>query len=190
MTRGARRQFWSLLDNFWQKLFNLHGCPIGEHCEEMVFRSIVECRDALAGIEGLNTMHERPPWSAIDISLAKALDGETPHPPDAPLSASPKFLFGLWCLSRLLELCQDESRPDLWGKYSLVLNRLQWLLPILVKEKEDTQTQIVKDIGRLLGNVEANVKGRKGLRGTGAGEVAFPKVRYSPCSMNTIVVSC
>ena len=33
--------------------------------------------------------------------------------------------FGLWCIMRVLELSQLESRPELWGKYTYVLNRLQ-----------------------------------------------------------------
>ena len=33
--------------------------------------------------------------------------------------------FGLWCIARLLELCQQEPRPELWGRYALGLNRLQ-----------------------------------------------------------------
>jgi ethylene-insensitive protein 2 len=33
--------------------------------------------------------------------------------------------FGVWCMHRLLELSLMESRPELWGKYTYVLNRLQ-----------------------------------------------------------------
>ncbi len=33
--------------------------------------------------------------------------------------------FGVWCMYRLLELSLMESRPELWGKYTYVLNRLQ-----------------------------------------------------------------
>lgn len=33
--------------------------------------------------------------------------------------------FGVWCVHRVLELSLMESRPELWGKYTYVLNRLQ-----------------------------------------------------------------
>lgn len=33
--------------------------------------------------------------------------------------------FGVWCVRRILELSLMESRPELWGKYTYVLNRLQ-----------------------------------------------------------------
>ncbi|KAG6553459.1 hypothetical protein Mapa_004371 [Marchantia paleacea] len=36
--------------------------------------------------------------------------------------------FGLWCVHRVLELSLMESRPELWGKYTFVLNRLQGIL--------------------------------------------------------------
>ncbi|OAY73287.1 protein ETHYLENE-INSENSITIVE 2 isoform X3 [Ananas comosus] len=36
--------------------------------------------------------------------------------------------FGVWCVRRILELSLVESRPELWGKYTYVLNRLQGIL--------------------------------------------------------------
>jgi ethylene-insensitive protein 2 len=33
--------------------------------------------------------------------------------------------FGVWCIHRILDLSLMESRPELWGKYTYVLNRLQ-----------------------------------------------------------------
>eukprot|EP00850_Spirogloea_muscicola_P018961 SM000180S03486 [mRNA] locus=s180:69046:76673:- [translate_table: standard] len=43
---------------------------------------------------------------------------------------SPSLLvnFGVWCVHRVLKLAQMESRPELWGKYTYVLNRLQGIL--------------------------------------------------------------
>ncbi|XP_057841827.1 ethylene-insensitive protein 2.2 isoform X2 [Cryptomeria japonica] len=38
--------------------------------------------------------------------------------------------FGVWCIHRILELSLMESRPELWGKYTYVLNRLQGILDI------------------------------------------------------------
>jgi ethylene-insensitive protein 2 len=36
--------------------------------------------------------------------------------------------FGVWCIHRVLELSLMESRPELWGKYTYVLNRLQGMI--------------------------------------------------------------
>nr|QBR99574.1 ethylene insensitive 2 [x Oncidesa hybrid cultivar] len=36
--------------------------------------------------------------------------------------------FGVWCIQRILELLRGESRPELWGKYTYVLNRLQGII--------------------------------------------------------------
>ncbi|PKU73272.1 protein ETHYLENE-INSENSITIVE 2 isoform X1 [Dendrobium catenatum] len=36
--------------------------------------------------------------------------------------------FGVWCIQRILELLVVESRPELWGKYTYVLNRLQGII--------------------------------------------------------------
>ena len=41
------------------------------------------------------------------------------------LSGALLLVFGVWCIHRVLELSQRESRPELWGKYTYVLNRLQ-----------------------------------------------------------------
>ncbi|KAI3721601.1 hypothetical protein L2E82_32617 [Cichorium intybus] len=38
--------------------------------------------------------------------------------------------FGVWCIHRVLELSLMESRPELWGKYTYVLNRLQGILEL------------------------------------------------------------
>ncbi|KAJ7976947.1 ethylene-insensitive protein 2 [Quillaja saponaria] len=36
--------------------------------------------------------------------------------------------FGVWCIHRILDLSLMESRPELWGKYTYVLNRLQGIV--------------------------------------------------------------
>ncbi|EPS70151.1 hypothetical protein M569_04610, partial [Genlisea aurea] len=36
--------------------------------------------------------------------------------------------FGVWCIHRILDLSLVESRPELWGKYTYVLNRLQGII--------------------------------------------------------------
>ncbi|KAM7531730.1 hypothetical protein LguiB_035140 [Lonicera macranthoides] len=38
--------------------------------------------------------------------------------------------FGVWCIHRVLELSLMESRPELWGKYTYVLNRLQGIIDV------------------------------------------------------------
>ncbi|CAK9149943.1 unnamed protein product [Ilex paraguariensis] len=38
--------------------------------------------------------------------------------------------FGVWCIHRVLELSLMESRPELWGKYTCVLNRLQGIIDV------------------------------------------------------------
>ncbi|KAK9748672.1 hypothetical protein RND81_02G072400 [Saponaria officinalis] len=38
--------------------------------------------------------------------------------------------FGVWCIHRILELSLMESRPELWGKYTYVLNRLQGVIDL------------------------------------------------------------
>lgn len=35
------------------------------------------------------------------------------------------YSFAVWSLVRMVQLCQAEPRPELWGKYAFVLNRLQ-----------------------------------------------------------------
>ncbi|CAN6203058.1 unnamed protein product [Urochloa humidicola] len=36
--------------------------------------------------------------------------------------------FGVWCIRRVLDTSLVESRPELWGKYTYVLNRLQGII--------------------------------------------------------------
>ncbi|KAJ9184298.1 hypothetical protein P3X46_004038 [Hevea brasiliensis] len=38
--------------------------------------------------------------------------------------------FGVWCIHRILDLSVMESRPELWGKYTYVLNRLQGIIDL------------------------------------------------------------
>ncbi|TKY62146.1 Ethylene-insensitive protein 2 [Spatholobus suberectus] len=44
--------------------------------------------------------------------------------------------FGVWCIHRILNLSLVESRPELWGKYTYVLNRLQGIIdPAFLKPR-------------------------------------------------------
>ncbi|KAF0907484.1 hypothetical protein E2562_017411 [Oryza meyeriana var. granulata] len=46
--------------------------------------------------------------------------------------------FGVWSIRRVLDLSLVESRPELWGKYTYVLNRLQGILdPAFSKPRSD-----------------------------------------------------
>jgi len=47
---------------------------------------------------------------------------------DCVWRASLVISFGVWCIHRVLDLSHVESRPELWGKYTYVLNRLQVIL--------------------------------------------------------------
>ncbi|GMI71236.1 ENHANCED RESPONSE TO ABA3, CYTOKININ RESISTANT 1, ORESARA 2, ETHYLENE INSENSITIVE 2, ORESARA 3 [Hibiscus trionum] len=38
--------------------------------------------------------------------------------------------FGVWCIHRILDLSLMESRPELWGKYTYILNRLQGVIDL------------------------------------------------------------
>ncbi|KAK7285047.1 hypothetical protein RJT34_19805 [Clitoria ternatea] len=44
--------------------------------------------------------------------------------------------FGVWCIHRILNLLLVESRPEFWGKYTYVLNRLQGIIdPAFLKPR-------------------------------------------------------
>ncbi|KAK7396573.1 hypothetical protein VNO78_17670 [Psophocarpus tetragonolobus] len=44
--------------------------------------------------------------------------------------------FGVWCIHSILNLSLVESRPELWGKYTYVLNRLQGIIePAFLKPR-------------------------------------------------------
>ncbi|KAJ7548820.1 hypothetical protein O6H91_07G028500 [Diphasiastrum complanatum] len=54
---------------------------------------------------------------------------QVPHCGDGCIWGSPVLIsFGVWCVHRVLELSLMESRPELWGKYTYVLNHLQGIL--------------------------------------------------------------
>nr|XP_029120865.1 protein ETHYLENE-INSENSITIVE 2 isoform X3 [Elaeis guineensis]XP_029120866.1 protein ETHYLENE-INSENSITIVE 2 isoform X3 [Elaeis guineensis] len=118
--------------------------------------------------------------------------------------------FGVWCIRRILELSLVESRPELWGKYTYVLNRLQGILdpafskprnPIgacsclgrLAKDMKSFKQSQQKSINEsfttasmilnIIKDVEIAVSGRKGRTGTAAGDVAFPKGKENLASV-------
>jgi len=48
--------------------------------------------------------------------------------------------FGVWCIHRVLELSLMESRPELWGKYTYVLNRLQGIIDLAFSKPRTPMT--------------------------------------------------
>ncbi|KAL5990599.1 Ethylene-insensitive protein 2 [Asimina triloba] len=74
-------------------------------------------------------------WKFVSLSgndeggLAKFLASSVPNCGEGCLwRASLIVSFGVWCIRRILELSVIESRPDHWGKYTYVLNRLQGII--------------------------------------------------------------
>ncbi|RZC70477.1 hypothetical protein C5167_035067 [Papaver somniferum] len=64
-----------------------------------------------------------------DAGLAAILGYPLPHCGDSCIWRVDLLVsFGVWCIHRILELSLMESRPELWGKYTYVLNRLQGIL--------------------------------------------------------------
>ncbi|KAL5199089.1 hypothetical protein ABZP36_002601 [Zizania latifolia] len=68
---------------------------------------------------------QQPPCDKADIQYMRLLPncGD-----DCIWRASLVVSFGVWCIRRVLDLSLVESRPELWGKYTYVLNRLQGIL--------------------------------------------------------------
>ncbi|KAF4382167.1 ethylene-insensitive protein 2.1 isoform X1 [Cannabis sativa] len=48
--------------------------------------------------------------------------------------------FGVWCIHRVLDLSLMESRPELWGKYTYVLNRLQGIIDVAFSKPRTPMT--------------------------------------------------
>ncbi|KAL5136996.1 Ethylene-insensitive protein 2 [Glycine soja] len=48
--------------------------------------------------------------------------------------------FGVWCIKRVLDLSLMESRPELWGKYTYVLNRLQGIIDLAFSKPRSPMT--------------------------------------------------
>eukprot|EP01018_Ginkgo_biloba_P031391 Gb_17016 [translate_table: standard] len=64
-----------------------------------------------------------------EATLARTRVSSVPHCGEGCVwGASLLISFGIWCIHRILELSLMESRPELWGKYTYVLNRLQGIL--------------------------------------------------------------
>lgn len=85
----------------------------------------------------INYMRSDPPWVAgsqrpgnnSDSTISTLGSSGVPHCGEGCIWSSELLTsFGVWCIHRVLELALMESRPELWGKYTYVLNRLQGVL--------------------------------------------------------------
>ncbi|CAN0926911.1 Ethylene-insensitive protein 2, partial [Linum grandiflorum] len=64
-----------------------------------------------------------------DASIASILVSSIPHCGEGCVWKADLIVsFGVWCIHRILDLSLMESRPELWGKYTYVLNRLQGIV--------------------------------------------------------------
>ncbi|EXC16205.1 Ethylene-insensitive protein 2 [Morus notabilis] len=64
-----------------------------------------------------------------DASFAYSAVSSVPHCGEGCVWKSDLIVsFGVWCIHRVLDLSLMESRPELWGKYTYVLNRLQGII--------------------------------------------------------------
>ncbi|PSR98160.1 EIN2-CEND like [Actinidia chinensis var. chinensis] len=64
-----------------------------------------------------------------ETDVAKFLVSSVPHCGEGCIWTVDLIIsFGVWCIHRILELSLMESRPELWGKYTYVLNRLQGIM--------------------------------------------------------------
>ncbi|KAL7195564.1 hypothetical protein ACSBR1_035734 [Camellia fascicularis] len=77
---------------------------------------------------------DRKPVSALkndDTDYAKFLVSSVPHCGEGCVWRVDLIIsFGVWCIHRVLELSRTENRPELWGKYTYVLNRLQGIIDL------------------------------------------------------------
>ncbi|KAK8458913.1 hypothetical protein SEVIR_2G040900v4 [Setaria viridis] len=115
------------------KLLKLEGSgglfkQSGGRDEDLIDRVAAAERLLLQGTTENQLLHgdlQQPSSDQADIQYMRTLPncGE-----DCVWRASLVVSFGVWCIRRVLDMSQVESRPELWGKYTYVLNRLQTLL--------------------------------------------------------------
>ncbi|OMO73592.1 Natural resistance-associated macrophage protein [Corchorus olitorius] len=66
-----------------------------------------------------------------DASFANFSIASVPHCGDGCVWKADLIIsFGVWCIHRILDLSLMESRPELWGKYTYVLNHLQGVIDL------------------------------------------------------------
>ncbi|CAL4909590.1 unnamed protein product [Urochloa decumbens] len=96
--------------------------------EDLIDRVAAAERLLLQGTTENQLLHgdlQQPSSDQADIQYMRTLPncGE-----DCIWRASLVVSFGVWCIRRVLDMSLVESRPELWGKYTYVLNRLQGIL--------------------------------------------------------------
>lgn len=124
-----------------QRLLNLEGSdwlfrPNGGSDEDLINQVALNEKNVRG--RGVDDFHELCSseiqyYSSINKFTSVQQDGETTSFPlnipkcgdDCIWRASIVVSFGVWCVRRILDLSLVESRPELWGKYTYVLNRLQ-----------------------------------------------------------------
>lgn len=204
LSRGSRKQFAAHLDAFWSEIFDLHGRSMhtkekGElssmNAMPLLQTSMLQALINITKIPGSETL--RISTCGLESDLRQDEDringillSLTLLPPKADLStflddaqsrglgltleSSVLLNLASWCLIRILELCVKEPRPELWGKYCFVLNRLQGSLVECIYDRNHPQHNEEEILSRC-NAVTAMVLASKGPSGTGAGEIAFPK---------------
>ncbi|KAI3437507.1 uncharacterized protein J3R85_005271 [Psidium guajava] len=66
-----------------------------------------------------------------EFGSANFLIASIPHCGDECIYRADLIIsFGVWCVHKVLDLSLMESRPELWGKYTYVLNRLQGIIEL------------------------------------------------------------
>ncbi|GLT25689.1 hypothetical protein SLA2020_008010 [Shorea laevis] len=66
-----------------------------------------------------------------EVGVANSLISSVPQCGDGCIWRADLIVsFGVWCIHRILDLSLMESRPELWGKYTYVLNRLQGVIDL------------------------------------------------------------
>ncbi|KAH7440322.1 hypothetical protein KP509_04G101800 [Ceratopteris richardii] len=89
----------------------------------------MELRKLSPSTESLWASSLQKPISTTDIVYSTLGTSGVPHCGEGCLwNAELLVSYGVCCVHRVLELALMESRPELWGKYSYVLNRFQGVL--------------------------------------------------------------
>ena len=87
---------------------------------------------------------DRKPGSALkndDIDYSNFLVSSVPHCGEGCVWRMDLIIsFGVWCIHRILDLSLMESRPELWGKYTYVLNRLQGIIDLAFSKPRTPMT--------------------------------------------------
>ncbi|KAH7436579.1 hypothetical protein KP509_05G026600 [Ceratopteris richardii] len=102
---------------------------------------IMELRKLSPSTESLWASSSQKPISTTDTVYSTLGSSGVPHCGEGCVwNAELLVSFGVWCVHRVLELALMESRPELWGKYTYVLNRLQGVLDPAFSKPRIVQT--------------------------------------------------